>query len=45
MPPDDTQPPAKFGWCMDGNHDACRVQVGGTNRILRCGCPCHKESA
>jgi hypothetical protein len=38
----------KFGWCMGPEgahiqHDACPHQIGTSNGITTCSCPCHKE--
>lgn len=33
----------RFGWCATGHHDACRYEVGGTQGISTCSCPCHEE--
>ncbi len=30
----------KFGWCLDGYHDACWA----TNGEQVCSCPCHGEA-
>jgi hypothetical protein len=40
----------KFGWCAGpegavGDHDTCPYEIGCGPTILRCGCPCHEESA
>jgi hypothetical protein len=36
-------PSNKFGWCLDGLHDACRAEATTRDGVhLVCGCECHK---
>lgn len=35
--------PAKFGWCMDGHHEGCRITFTHEERTYTCACDCHKE--
>lgn len=33
----------RWGWCRNGNHEACRVQMpDGCGGYDVCGCPCHR---
>ena len=36
-----TPEPARFGWCLCGDHQACRAQVSYHGKSIRCGCGCH----
>ena len=36
--------PQKFGWCMDGDHNGCRVHYRDwyePEKLIECGCECH----
>jgi len=35
---------SKFGWCMDGNDDKCRVEyTDWLGQYSRCDCDCHPK--
>jgi hypothetical protein len=37
---------SRFGWCLDGHHETCRVAYtsDATGHVLRCSCLCHETA-
>jgi hypothetical protein len=39
---------SRFGWCLDGHHEECRVEYTtdfhGSPRTEACSCPCHEKA-
>lgn len=34
----------RFGWCVDEQHEGCRLEFRYYEKTYQCSCKCHEES-